>query len=181
MSDYERLAVKPQCSGDRFGRAGCVAIGQHHDQAAKCRVTIRTKYAVLTSRWFAQSKDRFRFGTKPLRKLCGQPEIVCCLAGAKIDDERVHLFPGESAETLVQRLKIGIVQRPDPRIPDAPSENLAVKGVWRCARDILFARQKYHASRHPDQQALNSCPIQLRVGDRVRIREITFQQCDNRL
>src|SRR5204863_3927432 len=100
---------KSQRGRDGLGCSGRIAIGKHHHQAAKYRITIRAKHPILTSRRLAQAKKRFAVRRKPLRKLCGPYEITRCRAGAKIDNERVHLFVGEIAETFVQRLKISAV------------------------------------------------------------------------
>src|SRR5439155_22071586 len=110
LPDNQSLVVKPQRSGDGFCCTSRVAIGEHHDQAPKYRITIRIKYAILTSRGFAQGKYGFASGTKPLCKFRGQRQIICSPAGTKIDDHGVDLFRRESAEALVQRLKIGAIE-----------------------------------------------------------------------
>jgi hypothetical protein len=110
LSDNQSLSVKSQRRRNCFCCACRVAIGKRHDQAAKRGITIRIKYAILTSRGFAQRKYGFSSGTKPLCKFGGQSKITCRPTGAKIDNHRIHVFRRESAETLVQGLKIGGVQ-----------------------------------------------------------------------
>src|SRR5436305_11746413 len=106
LPDDQRLVVISQCSSDRLSRTNCIAVGEYHDQAAKRRITIRTEDAVLTSRRLAQGKKRFAFGTKPLCKFGGQRQISGYLAGPKVHDDLVHVFHGEVAQALVQRLKV---------------------------------------------------------------------------
>src|SRR6266508_5037145 len=173
--------MKPQCSGDPFCCAGRVAIGKHHNEAAKGRVTLRIEYAILTCRGFAQAKYAFSFGTKSLCKFRSQSKITCRPTGAKIDNHRVHLFRWESVETLVQGLKIGAVQRPEPQVCDVPCDNLAVERAWRDGGAVILTGQKHYTARQPHHQTFHGCPIQLRVSDCIRIHEIALQQCDDRL
>src|SRR5262249_14434756 len=50
-----------------------------------------------------------------------------------------------------------------------------------CGGHGFFWCQKRNPPGEPRQEALNGRPIQLPVGDRVRIGKIRFQQCDVRL
>src|SRR5438094_6971626 len=106
LTDEQGLVVKSQCSSDCLSRTNRIAVGEYHDQAAKRRITIRTEDAVLTSRRLAQRKKSFAFGTKPFCKFSGQRQISGYLAGAKVHNDLVHVFRGEVAKALVQRLKV---------------------------------------------------------------------------
>src|SRR5262245_52045463 len=101
--------MESQCSRNRLGSATRIAVGEDHDEAVKSGLTIGTKYPVLASCRFAHRKDRLALRNEPLCEFRGQRQIIRRGTGAKINNDIVHFFCSETAQSLFKRLKVGVV------------------------------------------------------------------------
>ena len=79
-------------------------------QAPKYGITIRTKYAILASAALRKVNMVLPLGQNRFANSAANAKSFAGPTGTKIDNHGVHLFRRESAETLVQGLKIGAIQ-----------------------------------------------------------------------
>src|SRR5205814_8450156 len=156
LTPDQGFVVKMKRVRERFSRTGSVAIGEHHDQTAKRQIAVGVKDTVLPRGWFAQGEKWFAFRAKSLRKFRRHRKIIRCLTGAEIDNQRVDLLGCERAKTLVQRLKIGAVERAEAQITDMTIQNLAIKCDRRFHGRAFLVRQKHYPMWQPNHKALNS-------------------------
>ena len=154
-----------QDAGQDFGRANRLSIDEHDAEAGVERVLLGRKIACRGSLRSAQGEELLVLRHKTIREFRRRRVVVRRDATAQIEDDRIDLLPGKTAQSGVEFPELGLAQISRPQISDVAVDDLAIKRRWR-RRGRGMRGQKHGAAAEASEHAIERGAIKLRAADR---------------
>ena len=141
------------------------------------RILVGKKRANFPAPGTPQREKRFAFRHKTIREFRGRSVVVRFATAAQVENERIDLFPGETAQRRIHFQELVATQISGAQIPDVVGDDLPAKRRGRRCGGRAVSRQKHDAACETAEQAGEDRALQFLV---VQGRGINVAFLDDR-